>query len=1640
MKKIAIIAAALALVAGPAHADPITAVATWISSTFAIGTATALTIANFVVGTGLSLLSQALQKKQSRVGTDVQFDIKLGDEHPLTFVVGDHVTAGKRKYLGSWGTNTRFITEVIEVSALPQGLSGLWVDDEPGVFVTGRRGYVPASASPSNVGNISEGATVPGGSLDLGTPLDNYRDNADSTDPRIWVKWIDGTQSAADPLLTWAFGGDPDYPWIAAMIGTGKSYAIVTTQYDHDTLLNYPTYLFQPAPLAVYDPRLDSTNGGSGPQRWANPATWQPSRNPAVIAYNIARGIYYGGEWVFGGRNLPAWRLPVAEWIAAANECDAPEPLAGGGSEPAYRCGLEIRVDMAAADVLEEIGRAGNMRFAEVGGQLKPVVGLPGAAVYSFTDNEIIITEGQSFRPFVPVSETFNAISATYPEPAEKWATKDSPEYIDTDATADDGGRYLPTSISYPAAPFAQQVQRLQRSMLQDYRRMRRHQFHLPPEAYSLEPGVDMVSWTSQRNGYISKLFVVESVAKTLGMNVLVSLREVDPSDYDWSSDFEMPVVITPPKGPSPYVQNVPGLTFTAASIRDGAGQPRRPAILAACSSDQTGVTDIQIQARVAGEDITIDTIRPYVAPHSWYLRDVLPDTLYQCRARLMSRLTPKSPWSTWHDVTTLDITLTIEDMADDILEEMKDIARRAGVTPVESLPASGEPNQIVMLVPDGILYRWDEDAGEWTTAIYAGIPDGAIDMTKLAQEIQPPLIWEGASLPVTKQASEVLLWQGALYRWDGTKYTAEVEAVNIDGQLIADQIATDAVTPSKLSVVPGYNLIPDPNITDPAAWRSPHPTRWATEPGKITFLGTVAGTTAYYAKIFPITQGYTYRARATATKVAGPDTLVTIRIRFLDVLGNLLTENTAGGVTLTDGAAVVLQRSVNYPAGTAQLEVGLQLAGAVGGIVDFTALEVIHVNTSDTIADSAITTAKIVNDAINAAKIANNAVEAAKIAAGAVTEVKISSGAVTTAKVANAAIESGKLADGAATAAKIATDAITETKIANDAISTPKIQAGAVEANQLAANSVVAGKVAANAIEAASIAAGAVTTVKLNALAVTAEKVAANAIEADKIAANAVTAGKIVAGAIETSKIAAGAVAADKIAANAVEAAKIAAGAVTTAKLDALAVTAEKVAAGAIETNKLAANSVTAAKILAGAIETAKLAANAVTADKILAGAVTTIKLDALAVTADKLAVNAVTADKIAANAITVGKIAAGAVGADQIAANAIAARHLLVADFTNLVPNADISDAPSWTIPSPWVRVLSGPSARSEYWLYLDVGAGETGNSPTVVSQPFSVEVGVEYFAQIQSRVSSSGDTGHAIASVQWYDGSGTSLGFSTFANTAVTVSLASYSATVTPPAGAVRGTFRAAVNRGNSNGRVIISSPEVRRKNGGNLIVDGAITANKLAVDSVTANAIAAGAIVASAIAAGAVTAAAIAASAVTTIKLAAGAVTADKITVANLAALGITVGSADIATAAITSAKIADLSVGTIKIANNAISTYRQAYTAGATSLIVPTSGEFVQTFNVTPGRTGPLSIDVQIQNDLGPLDGQLVLYKNGSAAVSWEMPGTSTYYTNQWFDTSSTAGVAAQYQLYYQNTSGSNRRIKGRLIGCLDIVK
>ncbi|SOC22014.1 phage tail protein, partial [Rhodobacter maris] len=663
MKKLLLlITAVLAAGAEAAQAGP----AVPLFTVFAGGVAYTFALPSLVVGLLANAAATALAKSfAKKPGIDVSLETEYGDATPLAFTVGTYATAGKQKYSGSWGRNTRYHVRVIEISCLPQGLSGVWVDDEKAAYLADdyAHAFVSESWTPGAVRDLAwQASATPGaGQIYVGHSLATYRDNADSIQPRIWVKHYDGTQTEADPYLLWAFGDDPDYPWTADHIGTGKSYVILTTQYDGDTLTSYPNYLWEPAPLAMYDPRSDSTAGGSGPMRWGDRSTYLPTQNAAVIAYNIARGICLGDEWIFGGRDLAAWRLPFAEWVAAMNACGAPVALSGGGTEQACRAGAEITVDMDPRDVIDEIGHAANMRFAEVGGMLKPLVDIPAAAVLSITDEDILITEGQSYRPFVAVSETFNALSATYPEPAEKWTSKDAPEYVDADATADDGGRYLPTSVRYNAAPYARQVQRLMRAQMRAYRRMRQHQFYLPPMAYALEP-LDMISWTSARNGYVAKLFIVERLQKTAGMCVAVTLREVDPDDYSWSSDYERPFTPIAPVNPAPPSQPVDGFAAVAITLVDGAGRPRRPAIRLSWASG-IAARGIRWQLRLQGTtEVALRGSTQDVSAGTYVIDGVLPATDYEVRARLITGW--PTEWSGWIAVTTDDVRVGAIDLA----------------------------------------------------------------------------------------------------------------------------------------------------------------------------------------------------------------------------------------------------------------------------------------------------------------------------------------------------------------------------------------------------------------------------------------------------------------------------------------------------------------------------------------------------------------------------------------------------------------------------------------------------------------------------------------------------------------------------------------------------------------------------------------------------------------------------------------------------------------------------------------------------------------------------------------------------------------------------------------------------------------
>jgi hypothetical protein len=201
-------------------------------------------------------------------------------------------------------------------------------------------------------------------------------------------------------------------------------------------------------------------------------------------------------------------------------------------------------------------------------------------------------------------------------------------------------------------------------------------------------------------------------------------------------------------------------------------------------------------------------------------------------------------------------------------------------------------------------------------------------------------------------------------------------------------------------------------------------------------------------------------------------------------------------------------------------------------------------------------------------------------LANGAVTTAKLAADAVTGAKIADDAIDSDHIADGAIDTAHLAADAVDGTKIADDAIDSEHIADGAIDTAHIAASQITLACMAANSVDSDQYVDGSIDTAHLAADAVDGTKIADNAIDSEHYVDGSIDAAHIADGAVTTAKLANGAVTTAKIAADAVTTAKLADDAIETAKIKDGEITVDKIAANSVSTVKIQNNAVTSAKI----------------------------------------------------------------------------------------------------------------------------------------------------------------------------------------------------------------------------------------------------------------------------------------------------------------------------------------------------------------------------------------------------------------------------------------------------------------------------
>lgn len=610
-------------------------------------------LVNLIVGVVLSVASTLIQQAFAQDTTTktrpagVRGSLQTGGDNPLGFIMGYYATAGQLEYAGTWGnsgeTPNAYYTKVISLSDIP-------VNDITGMFVNGEK--------------VTIGGTATG---DFGYPISEY--TVGGTE-HLWVKFYTGTQTTRDPLLATAFGTDADRPWATTHVGNGVAYAVVTALVNRELFSGLPEYLFEVEGIKLYDPRLDTTAGGSGTHRLATPSTWAYSNNPVVAIYNILSGIYYGGtEWVWGPQNIAQSRLPYANWAAEMNKCDALISLAAGGTEKRFRFGLEVSVDQEPHAVIGELLKACEGRIAEIGGVYKILVGEPGSSVKSITDEDIVITEGQSYEPFPGLESTYNGITATYPEPLEAWESKEAPPRYNATLETLDDARRLPFSTSYKAAPYAKQVQRIMLASINETRRFRRHSATMPAEWWEYEP-LDVFDWTSTRNSYTAKAFLILVMDDLPNGNQIVGSQEIDPTDYNgWTTADELTYDTAPLVVARPAPQVMTGWAVAPYTHVDPGANSRRPGIEVSYAAGLVDIAAVRVQIRNNGAtNPFFDGEHPYdataAAPVNYIVNNaILPNTIYEVRGKLVPFSGRETSWSSWLAVTTPNVKLGADDI-----------------------------------------------------------------------------------------------------------------------------------------------------------------------------------------------------------------------------------------------------------------------------------------------------------------------------------------------------------------------------------------------------------------------------------------------------------------------------------------------------------------------------------------------------------------------------------------------------------------------------------------------------------------------------------------------------------------------------------------------------------------------------------------------------------------------------------------------------------------------------------------------------------------------------------------------------------------------------------------------------------------
>jgi hypothetical protein len=368
---------------------------------------------------------------------------------------------------------------------------------------------------------------------------------------------------------------------------SGLAYLALRFKWNQDAFSGIPEVRVTLKGKKIYDPRLDSTKGGSGSHREDTPSTWSYSANSSLILLDYLRNTRYG-------KGLPnsAFQTNYDSFKTSATTCETQvTPYTSGTNINLFETHAVLDSEKKVIDNVRELLVPMRAIFNYTQGTYKVIIEGTGSSQLLLTKDNVVSEvklQGEN------KSEKYNRVVGTFTNPEKDYQadTVSYPPYDDSALAVEDqhatmlsadNNTLLERSFDMTHVTSPYQAEEICENILKRSRNCLKAEVTVTSEALNLAIG-DIITATYSTAGFENKPFRVMSLSINADSTVNLGLEEHQDNFYTWESKSQAPTIadtvlpnpfsVSPPASVTlsdQLVEYSDGVVITALNVTIGA-------------------------------------------------------------------------------------------------------------------------------------------------------------------------------------------------------------------------------------------------------------------------------------------------------------------------------------------------------------------------------------------------------------------------------------------------------------------------------------------------------------------------------------------------------------------------------------------------------------------------------------------------------------------------------------------------------------------------------------------------------------------------------------------------------------------------------------------------------------------------------------------------------------------------------------------------------------------------------------------------------------------------------------------------------------------------------------------------------------